>query len=443
LEKLLGILYSKSRKDTRKRLRATDVLVIDEISMVENNFLSRMEEVLHHVRQDRHGDHPWGGLQLIFTGDFCQLPPVKPFEHCWICGKAKRNWVDVDDGRMMCPNRHGPWDIDEDKWAFRSPAREYANFAYVNLNEIHRQSDRPFIKTLQKCRLGILFFEEDFDLLFNHESEVENATQLVCTNKKAEEINKKKLAEITEYTLKDYRCEDGIWFPPWYQNPFETYSRRNRDGTLTYFNEHRFNPRVQLKQTQLVMLQVNLNLRRGLVNGSQGAIVGWERIEINRLPSLEGPDADTRKEHVLLFTEEHMRKHPDPENQVWPVVRFTNGYKKTIYPVCLVSNVGDNTGIKAYRTQIPLIPGWAITIHKSQGMTLERVIVDLTNSFEVGQAYVALSRATKLRGLHIKGGDREDLSIGVGGNPEVHQFLREKFGHQLYADHEGSRIGSP
>ena len=123
-------------------------------------------------------------------------------------------------------------------------------------------------------------------------------------------------------------------------------------------------------------------------------------------------------------------------------MQFKNGLRRTIYPVCVVGPIGA-AGIKATRTQIPLLPGWALTIHKSQGMTLDRVIINLKKSFEPGQAYVALSRATTLRGLKIGGGDRSDLSIGVGGNQEVHEYLRKTFGDGLYADHQGDTLGSP
>ncbi|KAG8359281.1 hypothetical protein FVEN_g3061 [Fusarium venenatum] len=207
LDKLKGKMYGQAKKNIRKSLKATYVLIIVEISMVENNFLSRMEAVLRDIR---HIERPWGGLQLIVTGDFCQLPSVLPFQNCW-----------------------------------------------------------------------------------------------------------------------------------------------------------------------------------GLANGSQGVIVDWEQIDMEKLPKFDGPDGDLKTTHVGLFTDEYMRNNPEPKNQVWPVVRFSNGYKKTIYPVCLVHSVNDHLGIKVFRTQIPLIPGWAITIHKSQGMTLERVIVNLKNTFEVGQAYVA------------------------------------------------------
>lgn len=116
---------SNSKNQTGSRIRKTDVLDIDEISMVENNLLSRMEACIRHVREMYEGDVPWGNLQLIVTGDFCQLPPVKPFEHCWLCGDARtpyrkkdgrgrssgppRRWPVDHQGRMKCNNGHGPW----------------------------------------------------------------------------------------------------------------------------------------------------------------------------------------------------------------------------------------------------------------------------------------------------------------------------------------------
>lgn len=430
-------------KKINKRLRKADVLVIDEISMIENNFLTRMEECLASAR---YGDRPWGGLQLIVTGDFCQLPPVKPFQNCWICGTKRGDWMDGGDGEMMCPEGHGPFNEDEDYWAFKSPAWEAANFAYVNLNEIHRQNDEDFIKILQKCRLGIPFSDDDFDLLFNHEYDVENATQLLCKRAEVDAINKKKFAQITQYAPKKYNCLDDVSFPGGHNNKYERekYSARLpcKKG-LVVLKDHRFDLTVELKQTQLVMLQVNLNIKKGLVNGSQGVIIDWERIDVGKLPEVVGPHDTLREAKVREFTHLYLKNNPKAEDQVWPVVRFSHGYKKTIYPVCVVNPIGDHTGILVTRTQIPLVSGWAITVHKSQGMTLDRAIVNLSSVFESEQTYVALSRVTSLRGLYISGGSRGDLSVGNGGNQQVHDFLKEKFGEDLFADHQGSTVGSP
>ncbi|KAF4333502.1 DNA repair and recombination pif1 mitochondrial [Fusarium beomiforme] len=154
------------------------------------------------------------------------------------------------------------------------------------------------------------------------------------------------------------------------------------------------------------------------------------------LPTLTGEYATQRESFVRLFTQQHLRGYPDPEDQVWPRVHFSNGHVRTIYPWCMVTPVGKfKPWSLLHRTQIPLVPGWAITVHKSQGMALERVIVNLTEAFAEGQVYVALSRATCLRGLKVEG-NSQGLTVGQGGNAEVHEFLKEHFGTRMFEELE-------
>ncbi|KAF5981296.1 hypothetical protein FBULB1_4862 [Fusarium bulbicola] len=429
-KKGIAALKGASKKNsTKKRLRKTDVLIIDEVSMVSSNFLNCMNECLKLVREDK-AHLPFGGTQVIVTGDFCQLAPVKPFQYCYHCGTPTK--FNSAEGLHTCPRSmdHGPW-ADEDKWAFRSSAWAEADFACFNLRGIHRQNDPTFIKILQKCRLGIPFTENDIDLLMNHDCEVEDAPQLLSTRDEVDPINHTKFQAITEYGPKQYKARDGFQWNQKIGWENKKYSERLADKTLAVHEKHQLDPVVGLKQTMQVMLQVNLDIRAGLVNGSQGVICAWERIDLAKLPILQGQNSTEREGYVRAFTARHIALHPDKKDHVWPRVRFSNGCVRTIYPWCVITLVGE---FKPYsllhRTQIPLVPGWAITIHKSQGMTLERVIVNLSRAFANGQVYVALSRATGLRGLKVEGA--QGLTVGEGGNEEVRQFLVDTFGPEMF-----------
>jgi ATP-dependent DNA helicase PIF1 len=156
---------------------------------------------------------------------------------------------------------------------------------------------------------------------------------------------------------------------------------------------------VHLKEGMRVVLQANLEPEAGLVNGSQGLIVGFEPFDPNRLPrAAEGKDdrGELRGTHARYAQGQTKRFSDLNHRQSWPVVQFDNGQKKTIYADCTcneLGNVGENGDESKLsllsRAQIPLVAGYAITVHKSQGMTLDRVIVNLRDAFEASQLYVA------------------------------------------------------
>jgi ATP-dependent DNA helicase PIF1 len=198
---------------------------------------------------------------------------------------------------------------------------------------------------------------------------------------------------------------------------------------------------VQLKQNQRVVLQANLEPSAGLVNGAQGMIIEFQNFDekaLPRAPTKKGEDGELRGDYAV-YRQEQIKSFASANGcQPWPVVRFTNGITRTIFADCTVNVLGnDEPYCKLSRTQIPLTAGYAITVHKSQGMTLDRVIVDLARAFEQSQIYVAckshsnalpgptliistVSRARSLQGLTVTALPTKDLG---GANAQVKEFM--------------------
>jgi ATP-dependent DNA helicase PIF1 len=426
----------------RKRLREVDVLVIDEISMLENYTFERLNAVMQEARGS---SKAFGGVQLVVTGDFCQLPPVKPFGTCITCGREMRPLMAPP--RFKCP-QHGEI-LEIEKWAFRSAAWKLAQFEHVNLTTIHRQRDRTFIDILEKLRMGKQLASKDTDLLLNHECNVENPVKLYSTREEVRRINNEAFAKLPS-EKRVFRCWDNFQHNEKHRNLVQK-GERLHDGSLAALREHKLEPYIELKEGMLIILLRNLSIEEGLVNGSQGVIIGWEPYDKDRMPTtsdrkqknadrlrqivdkagdkqgsskassadvIVGEHAGLREANIKAFIHQ-------ASNKEWPIVKFDNGVTRTIFADCVINELGDEVPYSLLsRTQIPLLAGWAMTVHKSQGMTLNKVVVDLSRSFEEGQMYVALSRARALHGLRVDGLGR---SRADGGNAQVMEFLWEKF----------------
>lgn len=396
---LKQLLKDAHGKFVRGRLCRTDVLVIDEISMVENHLFARLSAIMKEARED---PRAFGGVQLIVTGDFCQLPPVKPFQYCMFCGREQHQLiVDKDKIVYRCPV-HGDCS-DEDKWAFRSAAWEECNFRHINLTNIHRQSDEVFIRVLQKLRIGTALTETDRRLLLDHPCDITNAVKLFPTREQVKRINQTEFDRLTS-VKHSYTCLDLFsWNKEKHPHLESKGNRSPYDDSLDALREHRLDIFVEYKKDMLVVLLVNLDIDAGLVNGSQGRIVGFEPLDEAKLPKAnrngvgggskmlssrvgssqssskkwkrressvepEGSDGgkgELRGEYAFLREGQIRQFIYNSRNQskMWPIVEFDNGLKRTIYAGCQVNELGDEREYTLLaRTQIPLIAAWAMTV---------------------------------------------------------------------------------
>jgi ATP-dependent DNA helicase PIF1 len=312
------------------RWKKTHVLIIDEVSMLSKDLFEKLSEIGQILRNNT---RPFGGIQLIFSGDFLQLPPV-----------------------IKCKME------DADKFAFCSSTwKTLFDNTTFELTQVMRQKDENFIRILNKIRKGTI----DDEVIQTLESRMNvdlidniQPTQLMSMRHEVDRINDEHMLEL----------EDDIQVHKWLTHKTCSASSKFENTVIRQWeNDCQCEKSLFLAiGSQVVLIHNKFQEDYGLVNGSRGVIEGFND---------DGDPIVEFKDYTLAIP-----KH------TW---EFEN-------------NNGD---IKYSITQYPLKLAWALTIHKSQGMTLDCVIIDISNIFEQGQAYVALSRVKSLDGLYIKNMD--------------------------------------
>lgn len=420
-------LVRKMKPTVRERIQNTEVLIIDEISMVSYETFDRMDRLARDAHEEP--DIPFGGMQILVFGDFCQLPPVKPHQHCFTCGRertrvtlAKRKRGKPSQEVWRCPD-HGDIHDGDKMWAFKSAQWDDVGFTYIPLNRVHRQQDPVFLGILANVRFGKPFTANEFELLTNHDCDVANAVELTAKRDEVERINDDCLDELRGPEHR-YECQDDF---VWQErlHPELEHVHKNKSFAL---KERSYEETVCLKQGQPVILLRNINVGKGLVNGSQGVIehfVDYDQARQRREHSLDEENVSrVRSNNTRNFMRHQRRARLSTQA---PVVKFNNYPDPvTIFPDCNVQELGFKEPHSLLsRTQIPLLAGWALTIHKAQGMTLEKATVDLGDIFSCGMAYVALSRVKTLTGLKVKGLRPTTMVHAV--DEEVKDFLELHF----------------
>jgi ATP-dependent DNA helicase PIF1 len=338
-DKLAG--YIENNNKSLKRWKNTEILIVDEVSMLGLSLFEKLDKIGRYLRKQP--TIPFGGIQIILSGDFLQLAPVK------------------------------------DQWIFKSDSFRQLDFKYYLFDQPKRYvggNSEDFFKLLSRLRVGHVIEDDietleachtkyieylkdvtDHSRLKDNQNLIVKPTKLYSTRVNVIAENMQELNKLPGKAY-DFKSKD-------------TFMRKDPDSDVTkeqYMKilEDAIPESIQLKVGAQVVLKRNLDFDEGLVNGSRGVVT-----EI----------LDDKIEGIQVN------------------VKFYNGVSRMIK-----KEVWENGDKKARvsRSQIPLLLAWASTIHGCQGCTMDYVICDVGETiFLPGQAYVELSRVRSLDGLLI------------------------------------------
>ena len=311
------------KPNLNKRWNNTRVLIIDEVSMLHHYRLDMLDLL---AREMRGSEHPFGGIQVVLSGDFFQLPPV---------------------------SRHGER---EARFVYESNAWGALSIRPCYLEEQHRQDDGEMLRILTNIRDDDVGEHTLEPLRTRYRKAPKGGiepTLLYTHNVDVERINAAELSKL-DGAEKEYKM-----------------TSKGRKNLVESIKKSCLAPeRLRLKVGARVMFVKN-SYERGYVNGTLGKVV-----ELAPLG---------------------------------PIVETVSGKRISAIPESWV--VEDDGKVRAEITQVPLRLAWAITVHKSQGMSLDAVETDLSRCFEPGMGYVALSRVRTLGGLNLLGLNPTALSV--------------------------------
>jgi ATP-dependent DNA helicase PIF1 len=348
----------KKNKFAKALWKSTDILVVDEVSMLSLKLFNVLNAIGKAVRNN---PNPFGGIQLIFSGDFFQLPPVGD--------------KDETDTQRFC--------FESDDWnaVFRPHCQ-------IQLIKIFRQTDEIYSTILNQIREGKIRRKSN-DLILQYVGRpfaanlVAEPTKLFPTRAKVENINNTKMSAL-QSDEKEFKIK--------YLKDLEMtraeratrcdYTDKDIQMELEFLaNNLICEKEMKLKVGAQVMSIINIQSDRGLdvCNGSQGIITGFCAVS------------------------------------GCPQEKFNNGIEMIMTRNIWQSDKIPGIGV----SQVPLILAWALTIHKSQGATLDAAEIDVGSGiFECGQTYVALSRVKSLDGLYLTSFDASKIRI----NRKVKEF---------------------
>ena len=334
-----------------KRFERTKVLIIDEISMLHHFRLDLIDWI---CRQFKRNEKPFGGMQVVLCGDFFQLPPVTRTRSSFVAESRQQNKQRVDLG-LVGLDKGRPFG-EESQFAYKSTSWQESGFTICYLSEQFRQKDSDYLKILNEIRRNAVS-EKTKELLnsrLNKEPEIKvKPVKMHTHNISVDEINNQHLSSI-----------EGK------KEIFEMTSHGSK-YIVEALKKSCISPEsLVLKVGAKVMF--TKNHPEGLfVNGTMGVV--------------------------------------DSIGYGSPRVRTADGSLIDVTPMSW--RVEEDGKTKAEISQFPLRLAWAITVHKSQGMSLDAMEVDLSDSFVPGMGYVALSRVRSLGGMKLLGFNAMSLEV--------------------------------
>jgi len=317
----------KKNKSIYKKLAELDVLIIDEVSMLDSVLFDKISDIFSYIKSYSLNDQellhkPFGGVQIILIGDFCQLAPVNGF------------------------------------YCFLSKMWKQANIKTVLLEELVRQNDDVlFQKILQIIRKGKC--TDNILKVLNALKDTQFDNEIIPTKLYPKNVNVDKINEIEINKLK----EAG--------NKTYNYKAEAFPDNLKNINKYD----IELVENSQVIVTRNIDISIGIVNGTRGVVKELHPNQVI-IKDIEG------NVHIILYYKDIIEKK--------------------------------GKSAKSYISHMPLKVSYALSIHKSQGMTIDALEIDLgENIFTCGQAYTALSRAKSLQSIKIIDVSKESFKTNL------------------------------
>lgn len=336
-----------------RKWQKTEYIMIDEVSMLGSGLFNKLDRIAKILR---FSEEPFGGIKLILCGDFMQLAPVR------------------------------------DDWLFKSRAFKALKFSYFIFRESKRFDDINYFNLLSRARLGNLSDKDVRDLrkrvrtyekmeekiLKSKKFDVVKPSFLYSRVDDVENKNREELkncpGELISYEASDY-------------SEYKKEKKSDSEDKISRFLATSAPKNIELKVGAQVMLTINLDIEKGLVNGTRGVVSNIKQVDAGQKPEI----------YVKFLNKQAMR-----------MTEYRWEY--------------EDKKIFCFRSQLPLKLAWAVTIHKGQGCTLDYAVCDIgSDIFTAGQAYTALSRVRNMRSLFLL----SFFSDSVRADPDAKKFVDE------------------